>query len=116
MARMRRNNRPGLVGLAARTAVVAGTASAVSGSMANKQQRKAQADLIQKLRAEAKIEKIGGDKPAAAAPAAPAAPAAKPDPKAPAKPVRQTSVLPVAMVAASYSAKVRLLKLCRKPN
>jgi peptidyl-prolyl cis-trans isomerase C len=48
-------------------------------------QRKAQADLIQKLRAEAKIEKVGGDKPAAAAPAAPAAPAAKPDPKAPAK-------------------------------
>lgn len=51
-------------------------------------QRKAQADLIQKLRAEAKIEKIGGDKPAApaaAAPGAPAAPAAKPDTKAPAK-------------------------------
>lgn len=50
-------------------------------------QRKAQADLIQKLRADAKIEKIGGDKPAdapAAAPA-PAAPAAKPDTKAPAK-------------------------------
>jgi peptidyl-prolyl cis-trans isomerase C len=47
-------------------------------------QRKAQADLIQKLRADAKIEKIGGDKPAEA-PAAPAAPAAKPDPKAPAK-------------------------------
>ena len=44
-------------------------------------QRKAQADLIQKLRAEAKIEKIG-DKPDAAAPAAPAA---KPDTKAPAK-------------------------------
>ncbi len=48
-------------------------------------QRKAQADLIQKLRTEAKIEKVGGDKPDAAAPAAPAAPAAKPDPKAPAK-------------------------------
>ena len=49
-------------------------------------QRKAQADLIQKLRAEAKIEKVGGDKPDAAAPtAAPAAPAAKPDTKAPAK-------------------------------
>lgn len=46
-------------------------------------QRKAQADLIQKLRADAKIEKIGGDKPAEAP--APAAPAAKPDPKAPAK-------------------------------
>ena len=48
-------------------------------------QRKAQADLIQKLRTEAKIEKVGGDKPDAAAPAAPAAPAAKPDAKAPAK-------------------------------
>ncbi len=48
-------------------------------------QRKAQADLIQKLRADAKIEKIGGDKPAEAAPAAPAAPATKPDTKAPAK-------------------------------
>ncbi len=46
---------------------------------------KAQADLIQKLRADAKIEKIGGDKPAEAAPAAPAAPATKPDTKAPAK-------------------------------
>ena len=45
-------------------------------------QRKAQADLIQKLRTEAKIEKVGGDKPEAAAPAAPAA---KPDTKAPAK-------------------------------
>lgn len=42
-------------------------------------QRKAQADLVQKLRTEAKIEKIGGDKPAAA-PAAPADP--KADPKA----------------------------------
>ena len=43
-------------------------------------QRKAQADLIQTLRAGAKIEKVG-DKPEAA----PAAPAAKPDTKAPAK-------------------------------
>ena len=51
-------------------------------------QRKAQADLIQKLRADAKIEKVGAEKPAEApAPAAPApaAPAAKPDAKAPAK-------------------------------
>ena len=44
-------------------------------------QRKAQADLIQKLRAEAKIEKIG-DKPE---PPLRPPPAAKPDPKAPAK-------------------------------
>ncbi len=37
-----RIGRPGLIGLAARTAVVAGTASAVSGSMARRQQQKAQ--------------------------------------------------------------------------
>jgi Short C-terminal domain len=39
---MRRMGRPGLIGLAARTAVVAGTANAVSGAMNNSQQRKAQ--------------------------------------------------------------------------
>ena len=33
----RRMGRPGLVGLAARTAVVAGTATAVSGGMRNRQ-------------------------------------------------------------------------------
>ncbi|WP_022894626.1 SHOCT domain-containing protein [Agromyces subbeticus] len=38
----RRMGRPGLIGLAARTAVVAGTASAVSGGMARRQQGKAQ--------------------------------------------------------------------------
>jgi len=40
---MRRIGRPGLIGLAARTAVVAGTASAVTGAAANRQQQKAQA-------------------------------------------------------------------------
>lgn len=35
--RMRRVGRPGLIGLAARTAVVAGTASAVQGSSAKRQ-------------------------------------------------------------------------------
>ena len=39
---LRRMGRPGLVGLAARTAVVAGTATAVSGAMAGHQQQKAQ--------------------------------------------------------------------------
>lgn len=39
---IRRFGRPGLIGLAARTAVVAGTATAVSGGMARSQQRKAQ--------------------------------------------------------------------------
>jgi hypothetical protein len=37
-----RRGRPGLVGLAARTAVVAGTATAVSGGMQRRQQGKAQ--------------------------------------------------------------------------
>lgn len=39
----RRVGRPGLVGTAARTAVVAGTATAVHGKMTNKQQQKAAA-------------------------------------------------------------------------
>ena len=39
---IRRMGRPGLIGLAARTAVVAGTATAVSGSMQRNQQNKAQ--------------------------------------------------------------------------
>jgi len=39
----RRMGRPGLVGMAARTAVVAGTATAVSGNVSRRQQSKAQA-------------------------------------------------------------------------
>lgn len=39
---LRRMGRPGLVGMAARTAVVAGTASAVSGSVQRHQQQKYQ--------------------------------------------------------------------------
>lgn len=38
-----RRGRPGLLGLAARTAVVAGTANAVSGAMQHNQQARAQA-------------------------------------------------------------------------
>ena len=41
--RGRRMGRPGLVGMAARTAVVAGTATAVSGNVSRRQQAKAQA-------------------------------------------------------------------------
>ena len=44
---IRRVGRPGLIGLAARTAVVAGTASAVSGAVAGSQQKKAQAQYEQ---------------------------------------------------------------------
>ena len=41
--RGRRMGRPGLVGMAARTAVVAGTATAVSGGVARRQQGRAEA-------------------------------------------------------------------------
>ncbi len=44
---VRRIGRPGLVGLAARTAVVAGTATAVSGGMMAHQQKKAEAQYEQ---------------------------------------------------------------------
>ncbi|MHC9045033.1 SHOCT domain-containing protein [Microbacterium saperdae] len=44
---MRRFGRPGLLGLAARTAVVAGTAGAVTGGMRAHQQRKAEAEYEQ---------------------------------------------------------------------
>lgn len=44
---MRRIGRPGLLGLAARTAVVAGTASAVTGAMAGGRERRAQAQAEQ---------------------------------------------------------------------
>ena len=47
MPMIRRVGRPGLIGLAARTAVVAGTATAVSGAMAGAQQRKAQSQYEQ---------------------------------------------------------------------
>lgn len=43
----RRMGRPGLVGTVGRTAVVAGTATAVSGSVAQRQQAKAQAATVQ---------------------------------------------------------------------
>lgn len=79
---LRRFGRPGLVGLAARTAVVAGTASAVSGGIANAQQRRTQAQYEQEqYQAAQQQAQIDAAAQAAAAqyappPAAPAAPAA----------------------------------------
>ena len=64
----RRAGRPGIVGLAARTAVVAGTAGAVRNKQANKQAQK-QADAQAQQQAQA---------PAPAPAPAPAAPAAAP--------------------------------------
>ena len=64
----RRFGRPGLLGLAARTAVVAGTASAVGGAMRNHQERAAEE------RAEADAWDAEQTVPMRPAPPAPAAP------------------------------------------
>ena len=61
----RRVGRPGIVGLAARTAVVAGTAGAVQNRQANKQAQK-QADA----QAQAQAQQAQAPAPAPAAPAA----------------------------------------------
>ncbi|WJL96915.1 SHOCT domain-containing protein [Microbacterium sp. ET2] len=83
---IRRMGRPGLLGLAARTAVVAGTASAVSGSMQGSRERKAQAqyeqEQYQAAQQQAQLDaaaqaavaaQMPQAAPAASAPAAPAA-------------------------------------------
>ncbi|WP_406245438.1 SHOCT domain-containing protein [Microbacterium sp. M] len=74
---LRRFGRPGLIGLAARTAVVAGTASAVSGGMARNQQAKAQSQYEQQ-QYEAAQQQAQIDAAAQAAASQYAAPAAAP--------------------------------------
>lgn len=78
---MRRGGRPGLVGMAARTAVVAGTATAVSGRVARRQEGRAQ-DAAQDQAWEAQQQQDAMD--AAAAQAVANAQAAAPAPAAPA--------------------------------
>jgi hypothetical protein len=78
----RRIGRPGLVGLAARTAVVAGTAGAVSNGMARREQQR-QADQAEMQAYEAQQQQaqmaaaaqqaVAQQPPAAPPPAAPAA-------------------------------------------
>ena len=83
---MRRRGRPGLVGLAARTAVVAGTATAVNNGMNNRQQRKAQDEweqqqyqaAQQQAAMNAAAQQAVAQQMAAAPPAPAAAPAAAP--------------------------------------
>ena len=76
---IRRMGRPGLLGLAARTAVVAGTATAVSGHMQNKQQQKAQSQYEQEqYQAAQQQAQIDAAAQKAAAQYAPPAPAAAP--------------------------------------
>jgi hypothetical protein len=81
---LRRMGRPGLIGMAARTAVVAGTATAVSGSVQRHQQEKAQGQYEQQqyeaAQQQAQIDAAAQAAAAqyaqpAAAPAAPAVPA-----------------------------------------
>ena len=78
----RRMGRPGLVGMAARTAVVAGTATAVSGSVQRHQADKQQSQYEQQqyeaqqqqAQMNAAAQQAVAQQQAAAAPAAPAAP------------------------------------------
>lgn len=76
MPLFRRVGRPGLLGLAARTAVVAGTATAVSGGMMRHQQGRAQDEAErEQYEAQQQQAQIDAAASAAVAGAAPAAPA-----------------------------------------
>ncbi|WP_440709178.1 SHOCT domain-containing protein [Herbiconiux sp. YIM B11900] len=83
MPMFRRMGRPGLLGLAARTAVVAGTATAVSGGLRNRQMQRAEGQQEQQAY-EAQQQQAQIDAAAAAAVAAQQAQAAAPAPAAPA--------------------------------
>jgi len=79
--RIGRVGRPGLIGTMARTAVVAGTATAVSGGVARRQHERMQqaADAEAWQAQQAQQQAWGGPPPAQAAPPPPAAPAAPVD-------------------------------------
>lgn len=64
----RRMGRPGLVGTMARTAVVAGTATAVSGAVSGKQQQKAAAKQQQAAAEQAAQQPAPAPEPTPAAP------------------------------------------------
>ncbi|WP_348789119.1 SHOCT domain-containing protein [Leifsonia sp. NPDC080035] len=74
-----RMGRPGLIGLAARTAVVAGTATAVSGGMQRRQQNRAQEQYEQQQyeaqQQQMEMQQMAQQAAAQQAAAAPAAPA-----------------------------------------
>jgi len=69
-----RGGRPGVIGTMARTAVIAGTATAVSGGVARRQQAKAQeaadAEAYQEMQREQQYAAAAPPPPAPAAPAA----------------------------------------------
>ncbi len=72
--RGRRMGRPGLVGMAARTAVVAGTATAVSGGVARRQQGRADAKAEEQYAQQQQQQQQYAPPPQEYAQAAPAAP------------------------------------------
>jgi hypothetical protein len=78
MPPIRRIGRPGMIGLAARTAVVAGTATAITGAAAGKQTQKAQAQLEHEQYVAAQQAQIDAAAQAAAAQYATPQPAAAP--------------------------------------
>ena len=67
----RRMGRPGLVGMAARTAVVAGTATAVSGGVARRQNARAEAKAEEQYQQQAQQRAAVRPPPAGPEPAAP---------------------------------------------
>lgn len=75
---MRRAGRPGLIGLAARTAVVTGTANAMGNRAANKRAEQAQTAQAQQMYQQQQMQQaaVEAQQQAAAAQPAPAAPAA----------------------------------------
>jgi hypothetical protein len=79
---LRRMGRPGLIGMAARTAVVAGTATAVSGGMQRRQQDKAnqqyEAQQYEAQQQQAQMDASAAQAVAAQQAAAPAAAPAAP--------------------------------------
>lgn len=78
MLRRGRIGRPGLIGTAARTAVIAGTASAVHGGISRRQQARADATAMQQQAAidqEVDRRMMAGQAPPPAPPAAPPPPA-----------------------------------------
>ncbi|WP_029291638.1 SHOCT domain-containing protein [Cellulomonas sp. HZM] len=84
MPMIRRVGRPGLIGTAARTAVIAGTASATAGAVQRRQMGRAQASYDQQQAAAAEQQRQIDEAAAAAVAAQAAAPAVAAAPAAPA--------------------------------
>ena len=70
---LRRGGRPGLIGMAARTAVVSGTATAVSGRVARRQQERYAQDQQERYAQDQQEQQQYAPPPPASSPAAPSA-------------------------------------------